>query len=391
MLLTNQQIIEKINQGTQKKPLWYITREQERGQGLERVLKNYKIITSSRPQSTFQIIKNLNQGQSQRVVVFKNTPQIQRALREKNLELLNPSAELVEKYENKISQYSWLKKIIPDHLPPTLVIIPQEREYQKIKKEIGGKFICQFNHGHSGEGTQIISNQEDWKNLQKKFPQRPVRLSQLIKGETFTINACLWENCVLLGNPSYQITGLKECTDLPFATIGNDWYYANQNLSASDLRKMRNLVQKIGKSMKEGGWQGLFGVDFVKNEKKDWKVIEVNARQPASANLETILQQKTGPGLTILTVHFAALLKIPLIIDQKQAQKSIQKIKEGARILIRKKKKSNIKKIQKLWPETDIKKIKINEILGPWPTARGGFIKEHNQWNQKAKELLREL
>jgi hypothetical protein len=107
--------------------------------------------------------------------------------------------------------------------------------------------------------------------------------------------------------------------------------------------------------------------------------------------LETILQQKAGPGLTILATHFAALLKIPLMAEQKQAQKSMQKIQEGARILIRKKKKSNIKKIQKLWPETNIEKIKINEIIGSWPTARGGFIKEHNQWNQKAKELLREL
>lgn len=139
------------------------------------------------------------------------------------------------------------------------------------------------------------------------------------------------------------------------------------------------------------GWQGLFGIDLVKNKKKNWQVIEVNARQAASVNLETIFQQKNGPGLTILAAHFAALLKIPLRTNQQQIEKSMQKIKEGARILIRKKKKQNTEKIKKIWPESEIEKIKINEIIGSWSTARGGFIKTHNQWNQKAKELLREM
>ncbi|MCF7907150.1 ATP-grasp domain-containing protein [Patescibacteria group bacterium] len=391
MLITNQQIIEGINRKNKKNPLWYITRERERGQGLERVLENYKIITSSQPQSTFQIIKSLKVKPNQKIIVFKNTPQIQRIAHEKNIKLLNPPVNLVEKYENKISQYHWLKKIIPDYLPSTIITIPQEKKYLELKKEIGEKFICQFNHGHSGKGTQIISNQKNWGKLQKKFPKRPVRLSQLIEGESFTINVCLWGDCILLGNPSYQITGLPECTDFPFATIGNDWHYANQNLSASDYKKIKAICQKIGKFMNSDGWQGLFGLDFVRNKKKDWKVIEVNARQAASVNLETIFQQKSGPGLSILTAHFAALLKIPLRLNQKQIERSVQEIKEGARILIRKKKKQNTKKIKKLWPESEIKKIKINEIIGSWPTARGGFIKVHNQWNSKAKELLREM
>lgn len=391
MLITNQQIIERINRKTKKNPLWYITREEERGQGLERVLQNYKIITSSQAQSTFQIIKSLETKPNRRVIVFKNTPQIQRIAREKNIQLLNPSADLVEKYENKISQYHWLKKIIPNYLPSTIITTPQKKKYLELKKQIGAKFICQFNHGHSGEGTQIISRQNNWRKLQKKFPKRFVRLSPLIEGKSFTVNVCLWGDCILLGNPSYQITGLPECTDFPFATIGNDWHYAHQNLSLSDYKKIKIICQKIGKSMSLDGWQGLFGIDLVKNKKKNWQVIEVNARQAASVNLETIFQQKNGPGLTILAAHFAALLKIPLRTNQQQIEKSMQKIKEGARILIRKKKKQNTEKIKKIWPESEIEKIKINEIIGSWSTARGGFIKTHNQWNQKAKELLREM
>ncbi|OQX71545.1 hypothetical protein B6D52_00955 [Candidatus Parcubacteria bacterium 4484_255] len=394
-MITNQQIIDLINKKTENDPLLYITRNKQRALGIEKLLTNYKIITASPLKDTAEIIEKtvIPKGMA---VVFKNNSKIQRLTAKKGIKLLNPDFCLVEKYENKISQYQWLKKIIPEYLPETIIGLPKSFLFNNIKKKLGGSFICQFNRSHSGEGTQIIENKKDWEKLKKKFPQRPLRLSKLISGETFTLNVCIWEKCILLGNPSYQITGLQEFTDLPFATIGNDWSYANKNLSKKDLESIKKITEKISNVMIKDEWKGLFGIDFIR-EKENWFVVEINARQPASVNLETILQQKQGNGLTTMTAHLAALLDIPLPTDNPK----IQKINQGAQILIRRKNGQNSAEFKKLLSipaqEWICDKRKMgtvpieNEVICSIQKERGGFIKQHNQWNSDAQKIIKIL
>ena len=399
-MITNQQIINLINKKTAKEPLFYITRNRKRAIGIEQLLTNYKIITTLPLKDTSEIIetRDIPKGMA---IVFKNNSKIQRLSAEKGIKLLNPDFHLAEKYENKISQYQWLKKTIPEHLPPTIISTPKTISFSGLGKKIGKPFICQFNRSHSGEGTQIIKNEKDWEKIKEKFPQRPLRLSKLLQGETFTINACIWRKCILSGNPSYQITGLKEFTDLPFATIGNDWLYANKNLSKKDLENIKKIIEKIGNRMIKDGWKGLFGLDFIRSG-KNWIVVEINARQPASVNLETIYQRKQGPGATIMAMHLAALLDIPLPADCFEIQKSIQKLKQGAQILIRKKKKQNRAKLEKLLSNPkqewicDKQKmgsdpIKYNEVVCSVQKEKGGFIEKHNQWNSDAQKIIKIL
>ncbi len=398
-MITNKQIIDKINKKISREPLFYITRNKRRALGIETLLTNYKIITSTPLKDTAEIIRTTNIPKGM-AIVFKNNSKIQRLSKEKKIKLLNPDFHLVKKYENKISQYQWLKKIIPEHLLPTIISTPKSILFSKLEKKMGKPFICQFNRSHSGEGTQIIQNKKDWEKLKKKFPQRPLRLSKLISGETFTLNVCAWEKCILLGNPSYQITGLKEFTDLPFATIGNDWSYANQNLSKKDLKIIEKISKKIGKAMLQDGWRGLFGLDLIRIG-QNWFVVEINARQPASVNLETIFQQKQGNGLTIMSIHLAALLDIPLPDDCLETQKSIQKLNQGAQILIRKKNGQNRAELKKLLSNSEqewvCNKRKMgtvpnkNEVVCSIQKEKGGFIEKHNQWNINAQKIIKML
>ena len=64
--------------------------------------------------------------------------------------------------------------------------------------------------------------------------------------------------------------------------------------------------------MHESGWKGLFGIDVIYDEERDqFKLIEINARQPASTTYESQLQARfRGHGLvgaTIFEAHLAAL------------------------------------------------------------------------------------
>jgi len=203
-----------------------------------------------------------------------------------------------------------------------------------------------------------------------------------------------------LGNISFQITGLKEFTDLPFATIGNDWSYANRNISKKNIEDIKKITKKIGIAMLGDGWKGLFGLDFIRSG-EDWFVIEVNARQSASVNLETIYQQEQGNGLTLMTVHLAALLDITAPDDCLETQKSIQKLKQGAQILVRRKKEQNYAKLKKLLSNAEQKWVCCKQKMGSDPIKnevvcsiqkeKGGFIEKHNQWNADAQKIIKIL
>ena len=391
-MITNKQIVEQINKRILKKPLFYVTRYKERGSGLGK-LKNYKIITTTPPKDTAEILEKKPLPLSS-IIVFKNNVKIQRLSKQKNLKLLNPDYHLVEKYENKISQYQWLKKIIPSNLLKTVITIPNKNSFQQLSKTLGKPFIGQFNRSHTGQGTLLISQLKQWKELIEKFPLRKIKCTQFINNPAITVNVCLWQKCVLMGNPSYQITGLKQLTDFPYSTTGNDWSLAQKILNSNDFKIIKVLSQKIGTAMIKDGWQGLFGLDFIKGKK--WLVIEINARQPASTGLETVLQKKQGKGITIFAAHVAALLKLPLPGNCEQVKKSFQKIDQGSQIIIRKKIKNNLnfKKISnqdiKIL-KNDLKTKKHNTELFRIQNLKSGFITKNNQLNSLAKQLLKNL
>jgi len=389
-MITNKQILNQIEKKISKKPLFYITRYKERGSGLGELV-NYKIIATIPPKDTAEILEEKSLPLSS-IIVFKNNVKIQRLAKQKKLKLLNPDYHLVEKYENKISQYKWLKTIIPASLPKTVITTPNKNSFQKLSKALGGPFIGQFNRSHTGQGTLLISQAKQWKELIEKFPQRQIKCTRFINNPVTTVNVCLWQKCVLIGTPSYQITGLKQLTDFPYSTTGNDWSLAQKTLNLNDFKTIKALSEKIGQAMIKNGWQGLFGIDFIKGKK--WLVIEINARQPASTGLETTLQKKQGKGITIFAAHVAALLRLPLPETCEQVEESFQKINQGSQIIIRKKNKNSLKFKKFSYPDIkiikgDLKTKKHNTELFRIQNLKSGFISKNNQLNTFAKQLLK--
>ena len=63
----------------------------------------------------------------------------------------------------------------------------------------------------------------------------------------------VWSDKILLGNISYQITGLKPFTDLPFATIGNDWALPYKILSPEQIKQYNKIATEVGRRLKNPG------------------------------------------------------------------------------------------------------------------------------------------
>lgn len=333
-----------------KKRLFYVCRDIERAEaGLLLDLPNFHILSSqsefakqlqgkyrkqvhlskiNSPQDTLDLLKDQSLGgqieKNDLVVVFKPTVQIEALCHERGWKLINPPAALANRVEEKMSQVEWLGPL-SKYLPDTKISLLKNIRWPKKK------FILQFNRTHTGSGTILIDSNAILNDLKKRFPEREARLSTFIDGPIITSNNIVWDNRVLVGNISYQITGLKPFTDNPFTTIGNDWAVVPEIISKKQLGDYRRLATAIGQRLAKDGWRGLFGIDAIVN-KKTGRVylLEINARQPASTSYETILQLEKNPaGPAAFAAHLASLLQL------KFSEPELTPINDGAQIIQR--------------------------------------------------------
>jgi hypothetical protein len=336
-----------------QKTLYYITRDIERALGAI-PSPTYRIITNRTPYGEtiqklypeFITLINSPDGRSlgtgalmehpetikivppgSNVLVFKNTARIEPLAASHGWHLINPKASLSETVENKISQVEWLGDLGKKYLPHHVIMLAKNITWTKEP------FILQWAHGHTGDGTVIINSPAELKSLQQKFPDRVTRRTTYVRGPSFTVNAVVASNKILVGNISYQITGLPPFTDNAFTTVGNDWGLTHSLLNEVEIEYIENMVSDIGKKLNIAGWRGLFGVDIIRDDEHNTiYMIEINARQPASTTFESHLQNDNrlagAAGLTTFEAHLMALLNEPI-------EKPLIPLNDGAQIVQR--------------------------------------------------------
>lgn len=356
----------------------YVTKDRERAEGMPES-QAYSIL-SGKVESTLELLQNTNLPKGSNIIVFKNNSQIEELAKKQGWKLLNPDAELSEKIENKISQVEWLGELV--HLLPAHEIL--------ITKDIKWKkklFIIQWAHSHTGDGTFLIAKESELENLRSKFPDRQARVTEYVQGPMFTVNIVVGSEKILIGNPSYQITGLAPFTDNPFSTIGNDWSLPSTILTEKNTEELNTMAVLLGQKMQKEKWRGLFGIDVIYDALRDRLfLIEINARQPASATYESQLQKtirETGiVGMTTFEAHIAALVDKPLT--------SLIGINDGAQIIHRVTEK--IKKVAPTRLENSGYKViiyknkKINSDLARIQSKQG-IMESHNRFNERGKEI----
>jgi predicted ATP-grasp superfamily ATP-dependent carboligase len=213
----------------------------------------------------------------------------------------NPGVVLSEKVENKISQVEWLGEL-DSFLPSHRIVEVKDIEWNKTP------FVLQWSHGHTGDGTILIKDESELNALKEKFPYREARITDFINGPMFTVNIVVTKTVILLGNISYQITGMLPFTTNSFSTIGNDWSLPHTILTDTQLKNFESIAEKVAQKMQKEGWLGLFGIDVIYDQERDsLHLIEINARQPASTTFESELQNNVRihgvGGITTFEAH----------------------------------------------------------------------------------------
>ena len=135
-------------------------------------------------EETAEFIEKIFGTEKPAIVVFKPTVRIEEFCAKKDWQLLNPPTALAEKIENKITQAEWLGELA--ELLPSFKIAPT-KEIKWEKKTI----VLQWAHAHTGLGTIVINDAATLAASQKKFPDRPAKASEFIKGPTFTVSVAV--------------------------------------------------------------------------------------------------------------------------------------------------------------------------------------------------------
>ncbi|MDQ2933051.1 MAG: ATP-grasp domain-containing protein [bacterium] len=318
------------------------------------------------------------------ILVFKNNQQIEALAKKQGWNLLNPSAALAEQVENKMTQIEWLGDLTK-YLPAHEITLVKDITWNEEP------FILQWAHGHTGDSTLLIQVEKDLASLKQKFPERLTRKSAFIRGSSFTVNAVVAEDKILIANVSYQITGIEPFTENAFTTVGNDWALTHSLLDTHEVEYIETMVGDIGNKLRVSGWRGLFGVDIMRDEERNTiYLIEINARQPASTSFESFLQSENRllgvAGLTTFEAHIKALLKEPitekLILINDGAQ-IVQRVTSKTRSI----KKNSIEKLGSdgytvlsyinTEPNTDLLRIQ----------SPRGIMESHTNFNERGKEI----
>lgn len=367
-----------------KNPVIYVTKDKERALGMPEG-DSYSIVAGDGTVDTLDVLRRAEIPKGASIVVFKNNKQIEELANEKGLKLLNPSAELAEKIENKITQVSWLGDLA-ELLPPHHVTLV--KKIVRDTSHADASSVVQWAHSHTGEGTIHIKKESDLKSIQEKFPEREARVTTFIKGPMFTANVVVAKDVILMGNISYQITGIAPFTENAFSTIGNDWSVPFNILTEKHIEEFELIAERVGTKLQSEGWRGLFGIDVVYDEERDKLfLIEINARQPASTAFESQLQQKAREhgvaGLTTFEAHLLALTGSPIT-------EPLIQINDGAQIIQRitsKVKKANPKKLESAGLHViSYKNSKLNQDLLRIQSDRG-IMEAHNKFNKRGKEI----
>src|SRR3989344_3879665 len=151
----------ELYQKLKETPVIYLARDIENATGIPLDTPGYFVVTNEKTGAkkldTHELLadertkKLIDTNPSAKILVFKNTPYLEKLAKRKGLGLINPSAELSHKIEEKITQVKWLgplEELLPAHKLTTLDNLFWHNE----------PFVLQYNYGHSGQGTIFIES-----------------------------------------------------------------------------------------------------------------------------------------------------------------------------------------------------------------------------------------
>ena len=169
-----------------------------------------------------------------------------------------------------------------------------------------GPVMLRRSRTSGGEGLLKVDDPESLVRGWPRDSEAFVSVSRYIPdGLPINVGATVWDDGVTVHFPSVQLVGIQSCVTRPFGYCGNDFALAKE-LDARVLDEVETSTVRIGGWLREHGYRGTFGVDYLLHQGRAL-FTEINPRfqgsTRASARLSTELDEPC-----LLLEHVAAMM-----------------------------------------------------------------------------------
>lgn len=192
----------------------------------------------------------------------------------------NPGS-LLEMLDNKFKARQWLSTCVP--ILPYWMQQGKDINYNDLLQAFPGiyKFVVQASTSYGGSGTFLLTK-ENQVQICESLNQDTIYAVSPYKENSVSpnIHIVIYDDSVILLPPSLQLIIPDEHG---FSYRGADYPVYNSVSEAAD-RKLRNYALQIGSTLKNAGYRGICGIDFLV-DKTDVFFMEVNARFQSSTFL----------------------------------------------------------------------------------------------------------
>ncbi len=291
---------------------------------------------------TQNYIRKNSKGKKPLILIYKSSYKIEKLAKRRKWTIAVAPKKFGKKLlEDKVKFRRILEKIKVSPPPGKIVSLSffHNKKLTELKKEFGIPFVIQHPGKGGGKGTFFIKDSRSFstaKQYLKRENAKEVVVSRFINGPSPSITGCVTKYGILSTRPQYQIC------DEPFLNwrskrgglfCGHDWA-AGANFSKNILKQAKEAVDKVGKHFKDIGYKGIFGLDFILDEKKEKiYIVECNPRLLASFPVLTMVQQQNGE-IPIIAFHILEYLNIHYKIDIQKINSQMWQKKEGAQMFL---------------------------------------------------------
>ncbi len=292
-----------------------------------------------------EVLKYLKLLQKQKksqlnILVFKPSTKISKISKDNNFKLLVNDANLCRNIEDKCKFFDFLKKAQKAgnkktiNIPEYQISVLNSSNYEDLKDKFAEKFVIQFGRGFAGNSTFFINSKEEFENLCESQGDFCAKITKYMDGYTLTINCCVTDLNTIVSQPFVQITGDRLLQTYKGGTCGVSFSAINN----IDKKITNSLIQQslqIGQFLKNEGYKGIFGLDFVIDKEKVF-IIECNPRMTISVAHFTLRQIALGHDTLILAEHLKVFAydKLQKTLKTTNSKQVLEELR-GASLILR--------------------------------------------------------
>lgn len=204
----------------------------------------------------------------------------------------------------------WVESAVRDlglpQIPWTYVADEDQLQVRELSRH--GELVLRRSRTSGGEGFTRVTSIDDvashWPYVDESF----VSVAPYLEGALpLNVGATVWIDGVTVHHPSVQLIGIKSCVTRDFGYCGND-FGIMRNLDRDVVQRIEDSTVRIGGWLREHGYLGSFGVDFLLH-RGNLLFTEINPRFQGSTHSSCRLDIEAGQSCLLLE-HVAAWLGV---------------------------------------------------------------------------------